>query len=167
MPRYIVGAGSKLSVKARSSIHDTTTVWDRVIGTVHADPGALPGATATFAVDMTKFDAGDFLKNRKLKKDFAFDQHPQATFELSSVENVTQTGDRFTADARGILRWRGREVAIKLAGSGTLDATRLAATARFELDIKQLGLNAPKFLLFKVEDEVTVDVVLVGRVEAA
>ena len=64
--KYAISSG-KLTVKARSRVHDTTTVWDKVSGDVDADPDAIEQAKATFSVDMTSFDAGDFLKNRKLR----------------------------------------------------------------------------------------------------
>lgn len=167
MSRYVVGAGSSLVVKARSSIHDTKTVWSKVAGEVSADAATLgtAGAVATFTVDMTAFDAGDFLKNRKLRKDFDMEAHPQATFTLTALRDVTGDGGRFRATALGVLRWRGREVPLEVAGEGTLDGQRLAAVGRFELDIKRLGLTAPRVLMFKVEDEVAVEVTLAGTVQ--
>ena len=165
MPVYQVGAGSKLTVKARSRVHDTTTVWDALDGTVEADPATIEttGAKVAVAVDMTKYDAGDFLKNRKLRKDFDLDAHPKATFELLGLDGVVRgDGGKLTAKARGVLRWRGREVPLVIEGSGVLDARGLDVSARFDLDIRQLGLSAPRFLMFKMEDEVTIDVVLRG-----
>jgi polyisoprenoid-binding protein YceI len=159
--RYRVTDG-KLTVKARSSVHDTTTVWSKVSGEVDADPTALERATGTFRVDMTAFDAGDWLKNRKLRKDFELDAHPTATFALRAVSDVQGDGTRFTANAEGVLRWRGKEVALALAGRGTLDPARLEATAQLELDIRSLGLSAPRFFVFKMEDQVTVEVALHG-----
>lgn len=159
--KYQVRSG-KLTVKARSSVHDTTTVWSHVGGDVEADPDAIEAAKATFRVDMTAFDAGDWLKNRKLRKDFELDAHPTATFELQRVSDVVRDGAKFTAKAGGLLRWRGKDVPLELAGSGTLDRERLAATARFELDIRKLGLQAPRFFVFKMEDEVTVEVEVQG-----
>jgi polyisoprenoid-binding protein YceI len=167
VPIYQLGAGSKLTVKARSRVHDTTTVWDSIEGTVETDPATIEttGAKVAVAVDMTRYDAGDFLKNRKLRKDFELDAHPRATFDLVALEGVTRgAGDRLTAKARGTLRWRGREVALVVEGSGVLDANGLDVSARFDLDIRQLGLSAPRFLMFKMEDEVTIDVVLKGGV---
>jgi polyisoprenoid-binding protein YceI len=155
-------ATGKLVVKARSSVHDTTTVWDKISGDIDADPDALDAATATFSVDMTKYDAGDFLKNRKLRKDFALEDHPIATFRLDKVSGVVRDGANFQATAAGTLQWRGKTVPLKLSGKGSLDAQRVTASASFDLDIKLLGLAAPKFLLFKVEDVVTVDVTLQG-----
>ena len=163
--KYKVEAG-KLTVKARSRVHDTTTVWDKVTGEVEADADTLAtaGAQATFTVDMTSFDAGDWLKNRKLRKDFDMDAHPRAIFELRSLRDVVRDGPTFSATAEGVLKWRGREVVVTLVGQGKLDAS-LEASATFELDIKQLGLAAPRFLMFKVEDEVTVDVSVRGGVK--
>ncbi len=163
--KYRVSTGT-LTVKARSRVHDTTTVWSAVAGTVDADPDEITAATASFTVDMTKFDAGDWLKNRKLKSDFQLDAHPEAKFTLRAVRDVVRDGAKFTATAEGVLGWRGREVVLVLAGHGTLDATMLDATATFELDIKQLGMTAPRFLMFKVEDEVAIEVKLRGVVLA-
>jgi hypothetical protein len=166
--RYRVTGGT-LTVKARSRIHDTTTVWNRITGEIVADPEALalgdvgPGGTsARFEVDMTAFDAGDFLKNRKLRKDFDLDGHPRAEFELTALRSVVRTEATFTATAIGALLWRGKRVELTLAGRGTLDAMRVEASATFDLDIRWLGLAAPRFLIFKVEDEVTVEVAIRG-----
>lgn len=173
--RYRVTSGT-LTVRARSRIHDTTTVWNRVTGEIVADPDTLaaapvvapvladasPGTSARFEVDMTAFDAGDFLKNRKLRKDFALEAHPRASFVLTALQGVVRTGPAFTATAVGTLEWRGKRVELTLSGRGTLDAMAASASATFELDIRWLGLAAPKFLIFKVEDEVTVDVEIRG-----
>ncbi|MEJ7598063.1 MAG: YceI family protein [Kofleriaceae bacterium] len=163
---YKVQTGT-LTVKARSRVHDTTTVWNQVTGEVEADAETLgtAGAKATFRVDMTAFDAGDFLKNRKLRKDFDLERHPAAVFELRVVRDVVRDGPSFSATAEGTLRWRGKEVGLVLAGQGKLDAVSLEATATFELDIRKLGMSAPRFLMFKMEDEVMVEV-RVGGVPA-
>ncbi len=165
--RYRVAAGT-LTVQARSRLHDTTTVWSKITGDIVADPDTLAtaGATARFEVDMTAFDAGDFLKNRKLRKDFDLEGHPTASFELERVTSVVRDGATFTASAEGTLRWRGREVGLVLAGRGTLDDMAVSASATFELDIRTLGLSAPRFLMFKVEDEVTIAVTIRGTVAA-
>lgn len=164
MPRYVVGGGSRLKVTARSRVHDTSTTWDAVSGEVEADAATLAtaGATGRFTVDMTRFDAGDWLKNRKLRSDFELEKHAQADFELVSVTDVVADGGRFRAKAKGVLRWRGKEVELAIEGEGALSAGALEATGRFVLDIRRLGLTAPRFLMIKMEDEVAVEVVLRG-----
>ena len=166
--KYRVTAG-KLTVRARSRIHDTTTVWDRITGDVEADPETLDSdgggaATATFQVDMTSFDAGDWLRNRKLRKDFDLEAHPSAGFTLRALRDVRRDGPTFTATAEGVLAWRGKELPLVLAGKGRLDAAGLEASATFELDIRKLGLSAPRFLMIKMEDEVEIEVTLTGPV---
>jgi len=163
--RYAIQSG-KLTVKARSTVHDTTTVWDKITGDVDASVDAIESAKATFTVDMTKFDAGDFLKNRKLRKDFDMDGNPSATFTLERVSDVVRDGSKFTAKAEGTLRWRGKQVVLVLSGQGSLDDKHVSASATFELDIKKLGLSAPRFFMFKMEDEVTVEVSIRGAVHA-
>jgi len=151
-----------MKVQARSRVHDVSTTWSKITSEVDADPDAVEAAKATFTVDMTAFDAGDWLKNRKLRKDFALDEHPSATFTLDRVSGVVREGAKFEAKAEGTLRWRGKSVPLKLSGRGSLDANQLTATATFELDIKLLGLQAPKFFIVKMEDIVTVSVTLAG-----
>ncbi len=162
MPTYRAAAGTTVTVRARSSIHDTVTRWDKVSGTVEADPGALDGGgtTATFTVDMAAFDAGDWLKNRKLKKDLAADRYPTAVFELREVTGVTQTGDAFEATAAGVIRYRDREVAVEIKGTGSMTAGAIEAKGAFDLDIRGFGMEPPKVLMFKMEPEVTIEVTL-------
>ena len=102
--RYRVTAGT-LTVQARSRVHDTTTVWNRITGEVDADAETLAsaGATARFEVDMTAFDAGDFLRNRKLRKDFELERHAVARFSLRAVKDVVRDGATFTATAESVL----------------------------------------------------------------
>ncbi len=165
MPRYRIDRG-KLTVQARSRLHDTTTVWDKISGEVEADAETLAtsGAKATFTVDMTSFDAGDWLRNRKLKSDFDLERHPRATFELRSIKEVVRDGAKFTATAEGLLSWRGKQVVLALAGRGTLEDMRVEASGKFDLDIRDLGLSAPRFLMIKMDDEVTIEVTVSGTV---
>ena len=171
MPVYdIDGAGSRVVVSARSSIHDTRTVWDSLSGTVTADPADLAsGADADLTVDMTRYDAGDFLKNRKVKKDLEVEQHPIARFRLEALREVAEQGPgRVTARAAGAIDWRGHSVPVAATGEGTLaDDGELRATARFELDVRAFGVEPPRFLMFKVEEVVAVEVTLVARARPA
>ena len=162
--RYTVDASrSAVVVRARSTIHDTTTRWNRVSGQVTADPDQLAGGAteARLTVDMTAFDAGDWLRNRKLRKDMDVERHPTATFELAGLRDVVRHDDgSFTATASGSLRWRDREVPVTASGRGTVEPGGIDATASFELDVRDLGVEPPRFLMLKVEAVVAVEVTL-------
>ena len=153
---------SALVVRARSTLHDTSTTWSRITGDIEASADTLEsdGASADFAVDMTVYDAGDWLKNRKLRKDFQLEQHPRATFVLGELRDIQRTGDRFSATAQGTLSWRGRNVQLSIAGHGLMTDQAIEVTGTFALDIRDLGLQAPKFFIFKIADEVAVEVTL-------
>lgn len=166
MPRYVIdSAASRVVVRARSSIHDTETRWTGVGGSIEAEPADLAaGAAADVLVDMTRHDAGDFLRNRKLRKDLEVERYPQARFRLARLHDVADRGGGvFTARAEGSIAWHGREVAVSAAGEGSVAGDELRATARFELDVRAFGVSPPRFLMFKVEEIVSVEVSLAAR----
>ena len=165
LTRFAVGAGSRVVVSARSSIHDTRTVWDAVGGTIELAPGdPAAGARAAITVDMRRHDAGDFLRNRKVKKDLEVDRYPEARFVLEALDDVVQDGEgRFRARARGLLEWHGRTVKVEAVGEAEIGGGALRATGRFELDVRTLGVEPPRFFVFKVEEVVAVEVTLAAR----
>jgi hypothetical protein len=128
----IDSAASRVRVTARSSVHDTETVWNRLSGEVDADAAELAsaGATVALTVDMTAFDAGDFLKNRKIKKDLALDRNPSASFRLVRLDGVAdQGGGAFTATAVASSRGMARtsRSARPVAVASTAAASRRVA----------------------------------------
>jgi polyisoprenoid-binding protein YceI len=156
--RYRVQRGL-VEVKARSSIHDTDTRFARLEGWIEFDPDNTPATRAEISVDMRVFDAGDKLKNWKLKSDLEPDKHPTAAFTLARLEDAHEpSAGRFEARARGQLRWRGRSVDLRLKGQASVDRRSIDARATFELDVRDLGVKPPGFLMFKVENVVTVQV---------
>jgi polyisoprenoid-binding protein YceI len=167
VPRFLIdSAASRLLVTARSSIHDTETRWRQLTGTIDADPSDLAGspAAAEVVVDMTTADAGDFLRNRKLRKDLELERYREARFRLERLRDVTARGaGRFAATAEGTISWHGRDVAVAASGDGDFAGGELRATARFDLDVRSFGVEPPRFLMFKVEDVVAVEVSLVAK----
>lgn len=168
LTRYALSAG-KVVVRARSRIHDTTTTWAKLAGTVGVDPaGPAAGCEAAITVDMRELDAGDRLKNWKLRSDLEPDKHPEARFTLRALEDVKQLGDdRFRAVAVGTIEWRGRSATIRAEGTGRITAAQVDAEATFELDVRQLGVTPPKFFMLKVDPEVSVTVTLTAAAAAA
>ena len=161
--RYVVdSAKSEVVVRARSTIHNTTTTWRHLSGTVEATLATLQRDTsATIEVDMQRFDAGDWLRNRKLKKDLNVARHSRAVFSLSELRDVeTESEELFRATAHGTVHWHGRTVPVLISGRGRIGDDTIEATGRFELNVREFGIAPPKFLMFKVEDEVVVEVKL-------
>ena len=158
---YTIQAG-EVVVTARSSIHDTRTVFSRLSGTIAIDPAAPEaGASAEVAVDMRAFDTGDRLKNWKLKSDLDPERHPTATFRLARLE--VAAAEPLRAAASGTLAWRGRDVEVRARGEGTISPEAIRARAVFELDVRALGVEPPKIFFLRVESVVRVEVSLSAR----
>ncbi len=155
----------QVEVKARSSIHDTVTKYSKLEGTIDFDADAPQSAHADVAVDMRVFDAGDRLKNWKIKSDLDPDAHPTATFTLARFEDIHETtAGQWTAVAVGQIRWRGQAAMIKVKGKAAVDRRQIEAHATFTMNVRELGVTPPKILMFKVEDVVEVQVALVAFV---
>ena len=150
---------SRLVVTAHSSVHDSETTWGGIVGTVNATPGMMADTQASITVDMRTADAGDWLKNRKLKKDLEVERYPSARFTLSELRDVAGEGS-LTATANGTIDWRGHKAKISATGSATITDQHLLANATFELNVTQLGVTPPRILMIKVADVVRVEVVL-------
>jgi polyisoprenoid-binding protein YceI len=163
---YIVSTSSRVVVRATSSIHDTVTEWKRVSGRVWADPQDLTQARAEVQVDMRELDAGDWLRNRKLRGDLDVDRYPEARFTLTAVTLTGDAGQPFHAAVTGDLAWRGRSVRVSADGTGTLDERELRAQGSFRLDVRTLGVTPPRILMLKVDDVVAVEVSLHAVVAA-
>ncbi|MBT8495390.1 MAG: YceI family protein [Deltaproteobacteria bacterium] len=160
--RYRIDSSrSKIVVMARSSVHDTETVWSKMSGYIEVDPeNPSAGATAVIDVDMSEFDAGDWLKNRKLKKDLDVSRYPKATFTLDSLADVKGDTARTEAKATGTIDWRTRKAKVEATGHASLSASEVQAEASFDLDVRDVGVKPPKILMFKVEEVVSVKVEL-------
>jgi len=160
--RYSIDrSGTRMLVMARSSIHDTTTTFPAISGTVDADPGDLKAAQASFQVQMAEFDAGDWLKNRKMKSELAPDKFPSASFELREIRDLTPRDDgSFEAVAHGTLRYRGREVQAAISGKGTITDQGIEATGNFDIDLRDFGMKPPRVLMFKMEPVLSLDISL-------
>lgn len=159
MTELIIGNGSSVVVTAKSTIHDVQTTWPRIRGRVRVDLAHPEVAEALVTVDMRVFEAGDKLRSWKLRSEIDPDRYPEATFTLARVEDVkSSAGGVFEATAVGVLRWRGRELPLAVPGRAVLVDDSLEATGQFELDMRQLGIRPPSFLMFKLEPEVRVAV---------
>jgi polyisoprenoid-binding protein YceI len=138
-------------------------VWTGFSGEVQAEQDDLAAAQMNLAIDMKTGDAGDWLKNRKMRKDMDFDRHPRAEFNVKSISNVEQEGDNLSATVEGSLSWRGKSVDVTSRAKGTLNQREISAVGEFDLDITTLGITPPKILMIKVHDVVSCRVELHAR----
>lgn len=150
----------KVTVIARSPVHDTTVVWPRVTGALQFAWDQPTATTLALELDMTAFDAGDRLKNHTLRSDYAVDAHPVAQFTLRTVTTSSSAPTRITGEAQGALTWQGRTAPLAISGHVAQVGNGLLLTGHSSLDIRTLGLRAPRILMLKVDDIVAIEVTL-------
>jgi len=99
------------------AVVSSEAVPKRIRQAVNVESGLNDGLSIPFlflftglALSETGVDAGDWLKNRKLKKDLELAKYPTSEFELRELRDVRRDGDAFEAIAVGVIRYRGREV---------------------------------------------------------
>jgi hypothetical protein len=155
----------ELLVKARSKIHDTNAIFSKLGGSITLDPDSPAGAIAEITVDMRAFDAGDRLKNWKMKGDLDPDRWPTARFALNHLQDVREIeAGKFTALGFGTIAYRDHNVEIKVKGEASIDRRAISAKATFDLDMNLVGVTPPKILMLKVEDVVSISVTLSAAV---
>ncbi len=155
--RFVVDSRcSSLTAHIRSNVHDFQVVWHQLRGDIVVDPSALAnGAEVSIEVDMNDFDAGDRLRNRKLRSDLELDKNPRAWLDQVTIKEIVQAADgEFEGAIAARLRYRGCESAVVVWGQGKIDAQSISLTCEMSLRMQELGIVAPRFLMFRVADEV-------------
>jgi polyisoprenoid-binding protein YceI len=156
--RYKLQRG-QVEVKARSTIHDTTSRFGKLEGEIAFDPDNPAATSADLALDMRVFETGDRLTSWKLKSELEPDKYPTATFTFGSFTEIHEvTGGQWTAVALGQIEWRGKVADVKVKGKASVDRRSIDGRATFELNVRTLGVTPPKILMLKVEDVVLVTV---------
>ena len=165
--RYRVDTGgSRLVARARSPMHEVQIIWNSMRGTVSVDPSnPTKGVEATVEVDMLQYDAGDWLRNRKIRKDLALPRYPLATMELRKLMNLEagSTGE-LHGEMEALLHWRDRTVSLPVRGQGKVSDKSLFAVCTFQLEMGQLGISVPTFLMFRMDELVSLEATVVGTV---
>ena len=163
MAHYVIDERqSKLVVMARSKVHDTEMIWKGITGSIDAKVDGLDSAKSEISVDMTTGDAGDWVKNRKLRKELNFDKNPKASFSLRSVEKLEQSEQAVSAQLQGELRWRGKTITVDCKTQGKVTQTGIEVTGTFDIDMTDLGITPPKVLMIKIDDVVNCTITIVA-----
>ena len=163
--RYVVdNEASKLIARVRSSLHEVEIVWDAVRGSFELNPEDLAaGIEGSVEVEMTRYDSGDWLRNRKIRNDLRLRDYPHARLELGKlVEMRTAESDGLVGKIEGVLQWHGHTVPVTVSGTGTVNAKTVSAQCSFRLKMGQLGITVPRFLMFRMDEEVLLEATILA-----
>jgi hypothetical protein len=149
-----------LDVTARTPVDDTRVRFGKLDGTIQVDPDAPASARADLTLDLRIADAGDRARTWRLHTDLEVERFPTATFTLARVQEVHEvTAGQLTGTVLGQLAWAEHRPLVTVRGSASLDRRGLEVRGRFDLDLRELGIAPPRFLMFRVDDFVRAQVV--------
>jgi hypothetical protein len=163
----IVPERSRVSIWARSSLHDIETTTEGLRGALdlemraggRLDLKAQPRATISLPVDRLK--SGNPLEDRELRRRIDARRFPTIDGALVEVQPTSVEGKYHV---RGDITFRGvtRSYASVVTAIAVDDRTlRIEGESTF--DVRDFGLEPPKILMLKVEPEVRVRVEIVAE----
>jgi hypothetical protein len=157
--RYAVSEpGSKLDFEAKSSLHPVHGSAANVSGYVDAEfsGDALttePPPKMHVELPVEQLRSGNALQDREMWKLIDSRRFPTIAADLRSLESAGADGHY---KASGDITFAGRQRRYE----GNLTVARDGETLRVEgelrLDIRDFGLQPPRFLMFRVEPEVNI-----------
>jgi polyisoprenoid-binding protein YceI len=169
--RYrIIPERSTVSIHARSNVHPIHTTTPGLEGFVDLEVASDGGVdldaqtSAQLSLAVRRLSSGNSLEARELQKRIDGRRYPTITGVLEAIERAnTDSCYRVTGTVtfRGRARRHQDEMSIRRLDDDTLT---LAGQSRF--DIRDFGMEPPRFLMLKVDPEVQVAVDIIARKEA-
>lgn len=169
MPRFkILPELSTFAADARSSLHPIHVEasglegwFDTGIRGSSIDPDVAGRACVELAVDLMR--TGNRLYDRELERKLEVRKFPTIVGEVRSLRSGS-AADRYWIDGevrvRGVSRPVETEVTIRL-----LDDGALRIRGEHEFDVRDFGLDPPRFLMIRVHPEVRVRCSIVAEQE--
>lgn len=133
-----------------------------VRGAIAFDPGG-GRARGEVVVDATSLETGNRKRDRDMhRKVLDSSEHPEIAFAAARLEGEIPASGTAEVVLHGTLRIHGGEHPVALPAGVHVEGDRLAASTRFTVPYVEWGMEDPSFFLFRVEDEVEVELELRG-----
>ena len=147
------------------------TTHELVNGTFHVQSGSIefdhnaPKMSGLIAVAAGSGKTGNDSRDKKMNKDILkVEQYATVSFEPKTYAgNIASSGDS-TIQVTGIFNLLGTPHEITVPTLVHLDGASATATAHFVVPYVQWGLKNPSFLIWKADNDVAIDLNLVGTI---
>ena len=147
------------------------TTHEIVHGAFHVESGsvvfdrATPKMSGLIAVSAASGNTGNDSRDKKMDKDILkVKQYATVSFAPESYTgNLAPSGDS-AIEVTGIFTLMGRPHAITVPMLVHLDGARATAKGHFVVPYVQWGLKNPSFLFWKADNDVAIDLTLVGTI---
>ena len=108
---------------------------------------------------------GNYSRDKKMNKDILeVEQHATISFEPKTYTGAIAASGDSTIQVTGVFTLLGTPHEITVPLSVHLEAPAATAKAHFVVPYVQWGLKNPSFLIWKADDDVAIDLDLVGAI---
>jgi polyisoprenoid-binding protein YceI len=146
------------------------TTHEVVNGTFHVQSGSIefdrstPKMSGSIVVLAGSGKTGNRSRDRKMNKDILkVEQHATVSFEPKSYAGTIAPSGDSAIQVSGIFTLLGTPHEITIPILVHLESTIAAAKAHFVVPYVQWGLKNPGFLIWKADNDVAIDLSLIGR----
>ncbi len=147
------------------------TTHEVVDGTFHLQSGLIEfdrgnsKMSGSVAVLAASGKTGNDSRDRKMNRDILeVEQHGTVSFEPKTYTGAIASLGDSTIQVTGIFTLLGTPHEITVPMQVHLDGTSATAKAHFVVPYVQWGLKNPSFLIWKADDDVAIDLNLVGAI---
>ena len=146
------------------------TTHEPVNGTFHIQSGLIefdrsaPRMSGSVVVLAGSGKTGNDSRDKKMKKEILeVEQHATVSFEPKSYAGTIAPSGDSTIQVTGIFTLLGTPHEITVPTLVHLEGSTATAKAHFVVPYVQWGLKNPSFLIWKADNDVTVDLFLTGQ----
>jgi hypothetical protein len=147
------------------------TTHEVVNGTFHVQSGSVEfdrGATkisGTVVVAAGSGKTGNDSRDKKMNKDILqVDQYTTVSFAPKTYKGTISASGDSTIQVNGVFTLLGTPHDLTIPMQIHIDGSKATAKAQFVVPYVQWGLKNPSFLIWKAENDVAVDLSLVGNI---
>jgi hypothetical protein len=147
------------------------TTHEVVNGTFHVQSGSVEfdrGATkisGTVVVAAGSGKTGNDSRDKKMNKDILkVDQYTTVSFAPKTYKGTISASGDSTIQVSGVFTLLGTPHDLTIPMQIHIDGSKATAKAQFIVPYVQWGLKNPSFLIWKAENDVAVDLSLVGNI---
>jgi hypothetical protein len=147
------------------------TTHEVVNGTFHVQSGSIefdrgaPKMSGSVVVLAGSCKTGNGSRDKKMNKDILeVEQHATVSFEPKTYTGVLAPSGDSTIQLTGIFTLLGTPHEITVPLQVHLEGARATAKAHFVVPYVQWGLKNPSFMIWKADNDVAIDLNLVGTI---
>lgn len=147
------------------------TTHEVVKGTFHIQSGSIefdrssPKMSGSVAVQAGSGKTGNDSRDKKMNKDILkVDQYTTVSFTPKTYTGTIASSGDSTIQVSGVFTLLGTDHDLTIPMQIHIDGSKATAKGQFVVPYVRWGLKNPSFLIWKAENDVAIDLILVGNI---